>query len=205
MYVFCAKIFIMLGVGLGATALGLAGSIWANSQAKNAQNEYNDYLDKSLAEQKTTMQGRKLDLESAFNKRYNENFLDTETARALQKRFSKYSQDILESMRNQSVAAGATPEAVVAQQKTVGDQYNDLLGNLAANATAYKQNLENQREMQKISLWGMEDNLKAKEDAIKTQQIGQKIQSAQNLANNIGNAGSGIMNAWAEGAFKWGK
>lgn len=199
--VFCAKYLNMLGIGLGSAALGIAGNIWANSQATKAQNQFDDYLNKSLEDQKTTLKGREMDLEQTYNRRYNQDYLDTETARALQKRFSTYSKDILDSIRSQSVAAGATPEAVVAQQKTVGDQYNDLLGNLASQSTAYKQNLQNSRDMQKMGMWGMEDNLKLREDQIKSNQLGQRIQSAQNLGNNISNATGGIMNAWAEGAF----
>jgi len=191
----------MLGVGLGTAALGIAGNIWANSQATKAQNEYNDYLQGSLEDQKTTLQGRNTILESDFNKRFNTDYLDSETARSLQKRFSTYSKDILDSIRSQSIAAGATPEAVVAQQKSVGDQYNDLLGNLASQATAYKQNLQNSKDMQRLAMWQSEDALKNKEDNINAQQLMQRVQSAQNLGSNISSATGGIMNAWAEGAF----
>jgi len=191
----------MLGIALGSTALGLAGNIWANSQAAEANRQYNDYMQQSLEEQKKVNQGRKTDLESTFNKEYYQNYLDTEAARALQKRFSQYSKDAMENIRGQATASGATPEAVVAQQKTIGDQYNDLLGNLAEKATSYKMGLQNQKNMQKLGLWQMDDSLKSKTDAFNAQRFQNKLQSANNLSSNISGATSGLLNAWAEGAF----
>lgn len=187
------------------TGLGLAGNIWAQSQQSKATKDYNEYLLNSLKEQGNTLKGRETDLEQTFNKRFNEDFLDTESAKALQKRFANYSKEALDSIRGQSVAAGATPEAVIAQQKTVGDQYNDLLGNIASQSTAYKQNLQNSRDMQKLGMFQMEDNLTANKNAVNAGILGQRIQSAGNLANNITNATSGLTDAWAEGAFDWRK
>lgn len=192
----------MLGIGLASTGLGLLGNIWAQGQASKATNDYNEYLQQSLKTQENTLAGRRTDLEQTFNRRFDQDYLDTETAKALQKRFASYSKDTIDSIRGQSVAAGATPEAVVAQQKTVGDQYNDLLGNIASQSTAYKQNLQNSRDMQKLGMFQLEDNLQAKKDQINANELGQRVNSANNLANNITTAASGITNAWADGAFE---
>lgn len=189
------------GAVIGA-GIGLAGSIYGQNKARKAQNQYDAYALKSIQAQKDTIKGRYTDLEGTFNRRNSQDYLDTESAKAMQKRFADYAKNTRENIQGQAIAAGATTEAVVAQQKNLSDSYNTMLDSLADKSTQYKLNNQNAYDMRKLGLQQSEDNLTQAEQNMNLNRLNAKVSSANNLSSGFLAAGTGITNAWAEGAFK---
>ncbi len=173
---------------IAGVGLGLAGSIYGQYKAGQAQKAYENYARNSI-------KGRYADLEGTYNRRNSQDYLDTEAAKAMQKRFADYAKTTRENLQGQAVAAGATPEEQVAQQKNLGDSYNNMLDSLAEKSTAYKMQNQQAYDAAKLGLQNDETNMNL---GI----LQSKISSGNNLASNFGAAGAGITNAWAEGAFK---
>ena len=175
---------ISLGVTAGA---GLVGQIYSQWQKTKAQNNYENYLNSSMLR-------RQNDLDATYNKRINQDYFDTAASKAAINKFQKYAKAMSENTAGAGIAGGATPEAMVAANGSLSDSYGNLLNNISAQATQYKQSAEAARDAAQNNL----DNVK---DSAQMALLKSKVDSFDNLGKNFASTTNGLLDAFAGGAF----
>lgn len=80
--------------------------------------------------------------------------------------------------RATNVVAGGTDESLALQQEGANEAMGETMANIAANASAYKE--------------GIEEQYRAKDDALNQQQVAVEQNKAQQIANAAGQMGSAV-------------
>lgn len=152
-----------ISIGLGVA--GIAGQIFGASKSAKANREMAHMLAAEDAEN-----------EAFFNNSVNRTFLDTNAAKGVLERVRKQYEDANQVADNKGVVTGATPEAVIAQKTANNEALNDVVSQIAENATAYQDTKEQQYRTEKNNIFNQEMGLQQ-----------QKAQNAANLMTNAGN------------------
>ena len=168
----------MLIPGIG-TGLQVLGNIYGQVQANKAQKKYDNFLTQ-----------RSNDLTAKLNTSQNQDYLDTDASRSALEMIRKNMKATSKAVANSAVQGGSTPEAVIATEGKLQDKYQNAIGAIIAQGDQLKQRDKYLYENMAMNL----DNQKAMGLAGKVNQWGQ-------FSQNVGGAASGIMNAWANGAF----
>lgn len=168
-----------LAIPLIATGLQVAGNIYGQSQANQAQKKADRFLTQ-----------RRNDLASKFNTSQNEDYLNTNAARGALEQVRKNMKEVSKATANSAVQGGSTPEAVIATQGKLQDKYQDAVTGLL---TAGQQ----RKDRDKYLYENMSMNL----DQQQAGNLAGKVAQWGQFNQNVNAAAGGIMGAWAEGAF----
>ena len=145
-------------------ALGLGTQIFGAIKGSQAAKANQTLLDKQTA-----------DNESFYNNRVNQDFLGTNAAKGIFEKLRENTLQANKQIENKAAVTGGTAEAEIAAKGNVQENYNDSVGNLAQNATAYQSNAER-------TYMGQKNNLVNAQMQINEQ----KSENAANLASNAG-------------------
>lgn len=165
-------------VPLATTALSLAGSAFGMGNSANANSKAESYLD-----------SRMKDLESRFNNDYYQDFINTEEARSTIGRLNNQFAEIARNIKSSS-AAGATAEAEIAEKDNLQKNYGDVLSQVAAMGTRYKQDARTRFDYNMMGLQNQKMGI-----------LQQKAASWDNFGANVGKAAEGVLSAYGMGAF----
>lgn len=157
----------------------MAGSIFGQSQAQKAQEKYNNFLE-----------GRRTDLKAQFDTDYNTPYLNSQEAQGTIKMLNDQLGEAAAKFKNNAVSTQATPEAQIAGAGELQKRYGQAVTQLASMGTQYKNQVKDRYDRLSMNL----DNQKAGVLAADVQKWG-------NFGQNVSDAGAGLMNAWAFGAF----
>lgn len=162
-----------------STALGLAGNIFAQGQSARANRTVDNFI-----------QARENRLNKDFATDYYNDFLDSSTARSALSRLNNQFKEQADALRNRTASTGATAEAALAGKDQLQKRYGDAVNNLAGLATQYKDKLKARHDAQIANL-----------DSLKLSSLQNKAEQFGKLGQNITNAGTGMLQAWAMGGF----
>lgn len=161
-----------IGALIGA-GISIAGGIISSQKAKKAKKRQQAELD-----------AQKSSNENWYNRRYNEDYTQTATAQALLTKARQYADDTYKRAAGAAKVGGASTESA-ALAKQAGDKViSDVMGNIAAQGDARKDNIELQYMQNK--------------NAYANQQMQMYQQQAQNsiaAGNSILQAGMGMAGA----------
>lgn len=162
---------------LGAAASGISSGIGA-SQAANERKKAENLQSKRERE------SRRL-----YDKEYNQNYLDTDTARVMLNRSAEKMRELGKQNQNSAIKTGATQENKIASAEAANKSQSDLLANLVEQGQKYRENLRNRYE--------------SKQDAFDQQNYNRIEANAQsksaawgNVSNAIGNVAQGFAAAY---------
>lgn len=162
----------MIGAAIGAAA-GLAGSIFGGIKAQKAAKKARKALDKADREN-----------QEWYNRRYNEDYTQSAEAQAALTKARDYAMEQYKNAKGAAAVGGATDESVAQQKAAANQMLTDATSNIAANATARKDAVEQQY-------------LSTKND-INNQRISiynNQAQAATNAASQAMGAGMGMLGA----------
>lgn len=150
--------------------MSLASGIMGGIKARKAAKAQNALLDK---EEK--------DNQNWFDRRYNEDYTQSAEAQASLQRAKEMTDELYKKQAGASAVSGATDESV-AQQKAVNNQtIADTTSNIAANATAQKNNIENRYLDTKNSINNQRLSLLTQQQQAATQQANQGMQAGMGM------------------------
>lgn len=149
-------------LGLATTGLSVAGQIFGAVKGAN-QNDKNQNLINSQIEEN----------EADKNLTVDRSFLETNAAKDAVRTANENLVDNQKRVEGNAAITGASDEAKVASQSAVNKNYNDVISNIASNATQYQDN--NRR---------MYNARKGQLNNLQMQFNNQKAESASNLAGN---------------------
>lgn len=145
---------------VGSSIYGAINSSQANKRAerllKNQRDENQKWYDQKMTEDYT----QRSDVQNVLRKQ----------RELLQEQYQR--------ARATNLVAGGTDESLALQQAAANDAMGDTLADIAANASAYKESVENQ--------------YRATEAALNQQQITNEQNRAQAIANAAGQVGSAV-------------
>lgn len=167
----------MIGAGL-AIASGLA-SLYGSMKSAQANRAIDDQLRR-----------RQSELDTWYNKEYNQNYLDTEEAQSTVALLRQQMAEQMKKYDQNSAIKGASDEARIAQADQLQKRMGQNVTQLAGYGTRYKDMIR--REYQ-----GLNANL----DQLQAQNLQNKNQQWMNFMGNATNAGMGFAEAGANGAF----
>ena len=163
---------ILAGV---STLSSLYGSI-KSAQANNKQDQ--------------ALKARDSELESWYNKEYNQDYLDKSEARGTLKILRDNNKETMKKASQNNAIKGASDEASVATADNINKDYSNKVAQIASYGTQDKDNIRREYIGQKMNL----DNLQA-------QNLAQKSENWSNFMGNAANAGMGAIEADGNGAF----
>lgn len=158
-------------MGLIGAALGAAGSIFGGVSASKAMNKVMDNLREQQQEN-----------EDWYNRRYNEDA----TQRADAQRILRLTEESI-AKRNRAAAAtaavmGGTNESIALEKEANNKALSDTMSQIAANADARKDAIENKFMQRKAELNGQLNNLEMQ----KAGAISQAVQGVTGAASKMG-------------------
>jgi hypothetical protein len=163
---------ILGGVSAIASLLGSLGSAGANRR-----------IDTQLAKQRS-------DLQTWYDREYNQNYLDTEEARSTIQILRDQAKEQMKKIDQSNAIKGASDEARVATADKLNRSVGQNVTQLAGLGTRKK---ESANRMFQI--------LNQNQNALELQNLQNKSQNWSNFSNNAMNAGIGFAQAGGEGAF----
>lgn len=122
----------MIGAALGA-ASGLAGSIFGGIRARKAVKKAQKVLDRADK-----------DNQDWYNRRYNEDYTQSAEAQSALNKAREYAMEQYKNAKGASVVSGATDESVAQQKAVANKMMADATSDIASNATARKDAVEQQ-------------------------------------------------------------
>lgn len=162
------------------TAASLAGAGFAAAKSAEAHNKARGMLDERYSE-----------LEGFMDSEYHRNAMEEKEALSALGRVRDQHADMLSGFKNNAVSNQATPEAQVAAQGEMSKNHADAIGQILAAVQGKKDHMRMGRETQLNSLFGAKLNMAVQQAGV-----------WDTLMQNIAGASGGIMDAWAQGAFK---
>jgi hypothetical protein len=122
---------------LASAGLGLASSIYGGIKSAQANKEFESQIDKQESE-----------AEAFFNNRVNRDFMETNAAKSVVEQLRKRYLDQAKQIDSQTAATGGTAEANIAAKGKLNEGFNNVMSNVAQNATGYQENAENSYQNQ---------------------------------------------------------
>lgn len=130
----------MIGAIAGA-AIGLGSSIWGGIKAKKAENKYKNQLRQQAKEQNDW-----------FRSRYNADYTQRADVQSLLTRASEEARKQVAAARGRQAVMGGTDESVSAAQAAANEGLSDTYTNIAAQASAYKDAVDQQNQQNRSAM-----------------------------------------------------
>lgn len=153
----------LIAAAIGATASGVTSGIGASKAAKERKKS------------ELLLKQREDEARADYIVDKNKNYLDTAEARYLLNQSAQRLRNLNKSNINSAIKTGATEENKLATTEKANIAHSNLLGNLASQATRYREGLEN-RYLQRQGMF----------DSMRFNNIENNAQSIGNTYNNIG-------------------
>lgn len=162
----------------GALQVGSAiyGQIKSNQYNKQAQDE---------------LQARRDENKQWYNQKMNEDYMMRSDVQNVLRKQRELLNEQYQRARATNIVAGGTDESLALQQQAANKTMGDTMADIAANASAYKDNVEQQYRAQ-------ENNLSQQQQQIYTNQAKQVAQAA----SQAGQAGGTLLASGLEGITK---
>jgi len=125
----------MAWIAAGTAAVGLASSIYGGIKSSK---------DNQQAENQVDQYGK--DTEAFYNKRINQDFLQTNAAKGLVEQMKERYRKQAKEIESKAATTGSTPEAEIAAKTTANDEFNNSLNSVAQQGTYYQ--LQNEQNYQ---------------------------------------------------------
>jgi hypothetical protein len=136
------------------------------------------------------LQKRQSELDTWYNKEYNQNYLDTEEARSVLRILSNQRKEAMKKVDQGNAITGASDEARVATASKLNQSLGDQTARLAGQGTYRKYLTDRQYQSLKFGL-----------DQMQLQNLQNKSQNWANFMSNAANAGLGFAETSGTGAF----
>jgi hypothetical protein len=120
-----------------SAGLGLASSIYGGIKSAQANKEFENQINQQQSQADTF-----------FNNRVNRDFMETNAAKSVVEQLRKRYLDQAKEIDSQTAVTGGTAEASIAAKGQVNENYNDVMSNVASQATGYQENAENNYQNQ---------------------------------------------------------
>lgn len=120
-----------------SAGLGLASSIYGGIKSAQANKEFENQINQQQSQADTF-----------FNNRVNRDFMETNAAKSVVEQLRKRYLAQAKEIDSQTAANGGTAEANIAAKGQVNENYNDVMSNVASQATGYQENAENNYQNQ---------------------------------------------------------
>lgn len=120
-----------------SAGLGLASSIYGGIKSAQANKEFENQINQQQSQADTF-----------FNNRVNRDFMETNAAKSVVEQLRKRYLDQAKEIDSQTAVTGGTAEANIAAKGQVNENYNDVMSNVASQATGYQENAENNYQNQ---------------------------------------------------------
>jgi len=141
------------------------------------------------------LQQRQSELDSWYNREYNQNYLDTDEAKSVIQFLNNQKAEQMKKLAQGNAIKGASDETRVATADKLNRSMGDQITRLAGMGTQRKYLTDRQYQ-----------NLKFGLDQAEQQNLMRKSQNWTNFMTNAANAGMGFVEAGANGAFEdWDK
>jgi len=141
------------------------------------------------------LQQRQSELDSWYNREYNQNYLDTDEAKSVIQYLNNQKAEQMKKLAQGNAIKGASDETRVATADKLNRSMGDQITRLAGMGTQRKYLTDRQYQ-----------NLKFGLDQAEQQNLMRKSQNWTNFMTNAVNAGMGFVEAGANGAFEdWDK
>lgn len=162
----------------GALTLGstIYGQIKSGQYNKQAQDE---------------LQARRNENKQWYKQKMNEDYMMRSDVQNVLRKQRELLNEQYQRARATNIVAGGTDESLALQQQAANNAMGETMANIAANASAYKENVEQQYRAQ-------ESNLSQQQQQIYTNQANQVAQAA----SQAGQAGGTLLASGLEGITK---
>lgn len=162
----------------GAIQLGSAiyGQVKSNQYNKQAQDE---------------LQARRNENKQWYNQKMNEDYMMRSDVQNVLRKQRELLNEQYQRARATNIVAGGTDESLALQQQAANKVMGDTMADIAANASAHKDNVEQQYRAQ-------EANLSQQQQQIYSNQANQVAQAASQAASS----GAGLLSSGLEGITK---
>ena len=117
--------------------LGLASSIYGGIKSAQANKEFENQINEQQSQ-----------ADAFFNNRVNRDFMETNAAKGVVEQLRKRYLDQAKLADSQTAATGGTAEANIAAKRKLNEGFNNVMSNVASNATGYQENAENSYQNQ---------------------------------------------------------
>lgn len=162
----------MIGAAIGAVT-GLAGSLIGGNAASKAARKANRLLDQQVK-----------DNQAWYDRRYNEDYTQSAEAQAALLRARELVNEQYRKTSGAAAVGGATEEAVAQQKAANNEVIKDVVSNIADNATARKDAVEQQYLSKKSDLTNQRISV-----------LNQKAANAAQAGSQVAGAGMGLVGA----------
>lgn len=152
------------------------GQIKSNQLNKQAQSE---------------LQGRRDENKQWYQQKMNEDYMMRSDVQNVLRKQRELLNEQYQRARATNIVAGGTDESLALQQQAANKTMGDTMADIAANASAYKDNVEQQYRDQ-------ENNLSQQQQQIYTNQANQVAQAASQAAKS----GASLLSSGLEGIIK---
>lgn len=156
----------MVGAIIG-TAAQVGSSIYGAIKSSQANKRAEQFLQNQRDENKKW-----------YDQKMAEDYTQRSDSQNILRKQRELLQEQYQRARATNLVAGGTDESLALQQAAANDAMGDTMADIAANASAYKE--------------GVEDQYRAQEAALKQQQITNEQNRAQAIANAAGQVGSAV-------------
>jgi hypothetical protein len=162
----------------GALQLGSAiyGQVKSNQYNKQAQDE---------------LKARREENKQWYNQKMNEDYMMRSDVQNVLRKQRELLNEQYQRARATNIVAGGTDESLALQQQAANNAMGETMADIAANASSYKDNVEQQYR-------SAENNLSAQQQQIYTNQANQVAQAA----SQAGQAGGTLLASGLEGITK---
>lgn len=120
-----------------SAGLGLASSIYGGIKSAQDNKEFENQINQQESQ-----------AEAFFNNRVNRDFMETNAAKSVVEQLRKQYLDQAKKIDSQTAATGGTAEANIAAKGNLNENYNNVMSDVAGQATGYQENAENQYQGQ---------------------------------------------------------
>ena len=169
----------------GAGAIAQLGStIYTQAQAKK-------YNDQALDE----LKGRREENKQWYNQKMSEDYMMRSNVQNVLRKQRELLDEQYQRARATNVVAGGTDEALALQQQAANKAMGDTMANIAANASTYKDNVEQQYRTQ-------ENAISQQQQQVYTNQANQVAQAGSQLAKTGGTMLTNSLNNIAENGIQ---
>lgn len=160
--------------------MNIGSSIYGAVQSSKANKKAQAELD-----------ARKKDNDAWYNNKMNEDYMMRSDVQNVLRKQRELLNELYQRARATNIVAGGTDESLALQQQAANEAMGNTMADIAANASAYKDNVETQYLQQK-------NNLSEQQQQIYSGQAQATAQAASQAAN----AGASLLGSGLEGITK---
>lgn len=167
------------GAGIIGAALNIGSSLYGNYQAARAAKKAKAITEQQIAANKNW-----------YDRRYNEDYLQRADSQRALNYAKKQAADYTKRVRGSAAVTGASDESVALQKAAGTEMIGDVTSNIASQADAYKQGIENKYMAKDTALQQQLQNAEAA-----------RAQAITGAMSNVAGVGSAIIGGASAGLF----